>query len=83
MTGFDTVVQGLKPKIFQSKTTDEFLVRTLSYSREKNRVATDVGCFWGALVLLKSADEPLNDKLLNDLVNIHTELLTTIEALEK
>lgn len=83
VTGFDTVVQGLKPKIFQSKTTDEFLVRTLSYSREKNRVATDVGWFWWALVKLKSADEPLNDKLLNDLVNIHTELLTTIEALEK
>jgi type II secretory pathway pseudopilin PulG len=83
VTGLETITQGLKPKIFQSKTTDEFLVRTLTYSREKNQVSTYVGWFWGALVKLKSADEPLNDKILNDLVNIHLELLTTIEALEK
>lgn len=83
VVGFDTVVSGLKPKIFQSKTTDEFIKRTLTYSREKNRISTDISNYWGNLVKLKSGDEPLNAKLLNDLVSVHLDLLTTIEALEK
>lgn len=81
MTGFDTVVKGFAPKILQSKTTTEYMVRVLAYSREKNRISSDMSTYWSNLVKLQSADEPLNEKLLNDLVNIHSELISTSDTL--
>jgi hypothetical protein len=66
----------------KSTTTGEFLKRTLTYARENKRLSSDIKVYWTNLEKLKSADEPLNDKLLNDLVDIHTQLVTTSNALE-
>ncbi len=37
--------------------------------------------YWTKLEKLKSGDEALNEKLINDLVNIHIELITTNKSL--
>ena len=82
VTGFDTVTKPIANTIMKSTTTGEFLKRTLTYARENKRLSSDIKVYWTNLVKLKSADEPLNDKLLNDLVDIHTQLVTTSNALE-
>lgn len=81
VTGFDTVVQGFVPKIMKSQTTTEYLTRVLNYSRERARLSDEMAKYWIKLEKLKSGDEALNEKLLNDLVNIHTNLITTNKAL--
>ena len=81
--GFDTISQPLVALIATAKTTDEYIARQVTYARENTRISADMGNYWSNLVKLKSADEPLNEKLLNDLVNIHTELIVTSEALTK
>ena len=81
VTGFDTVVQGFVPKIMKSQTTTEYLTRVLNYSRERARLSDEMAKYWLKLERLKSGDEALNEKLLNDLVNIHTNLITTNKAL--
>ena len=69
--------------IYESKTSDQFLERSLAYDKAKIRIGIDMWAFWKEIQKAKSNDETLNEKIITDLVNIHAQIIITNDLLKK
>ncbi len=77
------VTSFMKWLIWKSKTTDQFIERSLAYDTAKVRLGTDMWAFWKEIQKAKTNDETLNEKMITDLVNIHAQITITNDLLKK
>ncbi len=77
------VTSFMRELVYTSKTSDQFLERSLAYDKAKIRIGIDMWAFWKEIQKAKSNDETLNEKMITDLVNIHAQITVTNDLLKK
>lgn len=77
------VTNFMRELIYISKTSDQFIERSLAYDTAKIRIWIDMGTFWKEIQKAKTSDETLNEKMITDLVNIHAQITVTNDLLKK
>ncbi len=83
--GADTLMKTLEKSAIRATNLDQYLARTLVYSKTKNTYQDDMSAVWQNITTLlhQPGEEDINTKTITDLYALHVDLVNINELFQK
>lgn len=84
VSGFSNIVAGFSKTYRQAQNTDTYIAGLITYQNELSKVTTSMTDMWGQInQILMDNNTSTDTQTVTNLVNLHTNLVTTNANLKK
>lgn len=83
--GADSLMKTLEKSVIRATNIDQYLAKTLAYSKTKDTYQDDMANVWQNITTLlnQPGEEDINTKTMTDLYNLHVQLVNINEIFQK